>query len=266
MLSYKNLTDVIAEQAKNLKLMHERKKDEQENLLQALREMQAENTTNDRLGKLYFIIMLSRWQEAAVNKKYCHVLNEVKEMRGELLRSETHNHALQKDNNLCNENLDLKVSQLIKLEAELESVKSTFITQTKFDQLYRDFKRLDEDRTDLELELLKAREKWHVLDDRVIELTVHSETNEKLYESLQHKNSKEISQALIDMSKDFQSMKLTEYKLKREHSDMKEKLEYYTRLLKSTQDSVFSLEKTAADSEAKMLKEREEFRKRDLER
>lgn len=33
MLSYKKMTEMIAEQAKNLKLMHERKKDEQENLL-----------------------------------------------------------------------------------------------------------------------------------------------------------------------------------------------------------------------------------------
>jgi hypothetical protein len=31
-------------------------------------------------------------------------------------------------------------------------------------------------------------------------------------------------------------MKLAEYRLKREHTDMKEKLDYYTRLLKSTQD------------------------------
>lgn len=94
MLSYKKMTEVIAEQAKNLKLMHERKKDEQENLLQALREMQAESANNDRIGKLYFIIMLSRWQEAAVNKKYVYVLNDVKDLRGELLRSSAHNNAL----------------------------------------------------------------------------------------------------------------------------------------------------------------------------
>ena len=39
MLTYKNMCAVIADQAKNLKLMHERKKDEHENLLEALREM-----------------------------------------------------------------------------------------------------------------------------------------------------------------------------------------------------------------------------------
>jgi len=39
MLSYKNMTIVIAEQAKNLKLIHERKKDEHDNLMNALRDM-----------------------------------------------------------------------------------------------------------------------------------------------------------------------------------------------------------------------------------
>ena len=39
MLSYKNMCTVIADQAKNLKLMHERKRDEHDNLLEALREM-----------------------------------------------------------------------------------------------------------------------------------------------------------------------------------------------------------------------------------
>jgi hypothetical protein len=39
MLSYKNMYNVIADQAKSLKLISERKKDEHENLMNALREM-----------------------------------------------------------------------------------------------------------------------------------------------------------------------------------------------------------------------------------
>lgn len=45
MISYKNMTLVIADQAKNLKLLHERKKDENDNLIQALREVQSESVT-----------------------------------------------------------------------------------------------------------------------------------------------------------------------------------------------------------------------------
>ena len=88
MLTYKNMCTVIGDQVKNLKLMQERKKDEHENLLEALREMQSENATTERVGKLYFIIMLSRWQEASVNKKYEAVLNETKKLQGELMSTE----------------------------------------------------------------------------------------------------------------------------------------------------------------------------------
>jgi hypothetical protein len=85
MLSYKNMYSVVADQAKNLKLVQERKKDEHDNLMNALREMQSEGVSQERLGKLYFIIMLSRWQEAAVNKRYDAVLTEVRELRSELV-------------------------------------------------------------------------------------------------------------------------------------------------------------------------------------
>ena len=88
MLSYKKMCEVIGDQAKNLKLMHERKRDEHENLLEALREMQSEGATKERIGKLYFVIMLSRWQEASVNKKYEAVIGEVKDLRNELLNAQ----------------------------------------------------------------------------------------------------------------------------------------------------------------------------------
>jgi hypothetical protein len=65
--------------------MQERKRDEQENLMTALREMQSEGVTQERLGKMYFVIMLSRWQEASVNKKYEMILQETKMLRTDQL-------------------------------------------------------------------------------------------------------------------------------------------------------------------------------------
>lgn len=61
MLSYKHMTQVIGEQARNLKLQMERRKDEHDNLINALRDLQSESIDKERMGKLYFIIMLSRW-------------------------------------------------------------------------------------------------------------------------------------------------------------------------------------------------------------
>jgi hypothetical protein len=80
--------NVVAEQVKTLKVMHERGKDENESLITTLRDLQSENFDKQKYGKLYYVVMLSRWQEAAVNKKYAMKLNEVRELRGELLDSQ----------------------------------------------------------------------------------------------------------------------------------------------------------------------------------
>ena len=66
----------------------ERRRDENQNLIGAIRELQADSVDKQRLGKLYYVVMLSRWQEAAVNKKYDMVLGENREMRRELLNTE----------------------------------------------------------------------------------------------------------------------------------------------------------------------------------
>ena len=81
LLSYKNLHNVVCEQVKSLKLLNERKKDENESLHQTLRELSAESIEKSRLDKLRYVVMLSRWQEAAVNKKYNMKQTECDELR-----------------------------------------------------------------------------------------------------------------------------------------------------------------------------------------
>jgi hypothetical protein len=85
MLSYKTMNETITDQVKGLKLIIERRKDENENLVQAVRELSSQSEDQKRLGKLYYLVMLSRWQEAALSKKYEALLNENREMRKELI-------------------------------------------------------------------------------------------------------------------------------------------------------------------------------------
>jgi len=61
LLSYKSMYSVVGEQVKSVKMMHERGKDERESLITALRDLQAENFDKQRFGKLYHVVMLSRW-------------------------------------------------------------------------------------------------------------------------------------------------------------------------------------------------------------
>lgn len=88
MLSYKNMNETIADQVKGLKLMIERRRDENENLINVVRELSSQSDEQKRLGKLYYLVMLSRWQEAALSRKYDALLTENKEIRGELINTE----------------------------------------------------------------------------------------------------------------------------------------------------------------------------------
>ena len=130
MLSYKNMCQVIAEQAKNLKLIAERKKDEHENLLEALREMQSEGATKERVGKLYFIIMLSCWQEASVNKKYEAVISEVKDLRNELISQQALGSA--KEDKIQEQEDQIRdcSQQIVNMQHEVEKSKGTYISDT----------------------------------------------------------------------------------------------------------------------------------------
>lgn len=66
----------------------DRRKDEYANLQHALTELSGQSDEQKRLGKLYYLIMLSRWQEAALSRKYDTLLNENRELRAELLNTE----------------------------------------------------------------------------------------------------------------------------------------------------------------------------------
>ena len=61
MLSYKNLHSVVVEQVKSLKLLVERRKDENESLQQTVREMASESVDKTNIDKHRYIVMLSRW-------------------------------------------------------------------------------------------------------------------------------------------------------------------------------------------------------------
>ncbi len=88
MLSYKNMNETIADQVKGLKLILERRKDENENLHNAVKELSSQSDEQKRLGKLYYLVMLSRWQEAALSRKYDNLLSENREIRKELINTD----------------------------------------------------------------------------------------------------------------------------------------------------------------------------------
>lgn len=165
MLSYKSMCMIIADQAKNLKLMHERRKDEHDNLMNALREMQADGASQERLGKLYFIIMLSRWQEAAVNKKYEGTLSEVNYLRTELLNSNMLLEAKEREHQ-GGETTIMKISvEISKLRNALSSAMGNALTQAQADEMNKAVQDMLDSKTELQDSYIGLYSKHRLIKD-----------------------------------------------------------------------------------------------------
>jgi hypothetical protein len=60
-----------------------------------VREMASESMDKSMLDKLRYVVMLSRWQEAAVNKKYSMKINEMNLLRTQLIEKDEEIYALE---------------------------------------------------------------------------------------------------------------------------------------------------------------------------
>ena len=267
MLNYKNMTVVIADQVKNLKLVHERKKDEHENLLEALREMQSDGQTKERVGKLYFIIMLSRWQEASVNKKYEAVLSEVKNLRGELMSSQAMRERLEEDI-AARDRTDLQKlgSKLEQERQENGKNKSYDISQSKVNEYKQLIETLAEEKSNLEIDHLTLRSKLKDAEDKVDDATARADTAEALLNDFKNNRQSDLSDKLVEMSDQLQKIRLGEYRARRKAEEEEQRIKYIQELLKSKDERLRTLEERASKVEGDMHKQAEEFRKRDNER
>ena len=87
--TYKNLYETSVFRIKSFTIQVERRRDETVQMRMCIRDLQINSADQQLIGKLYYILMLSRWQEAGANKKYEITLNDVKKLRSELYSIET---------------------------------------------------------------------------------------------------------------------------------------------------------------------------------
>ena len=184
--------------------MHERRKDENESLIATLRDLQSESFDAQKFGKLYYVVMLSRWQEAAVNKKYDMKLNECRELQQEVLNVTQELENKEREHERAEEEIQKKQSAVVHLKEQLSSSKNMFLTIQQGEEFNRIITELTDERTQLEELYFKARSEGvnalNMLDD----LRVKAEAKEALLKDLQHSKPSELSDKLIQMSSTLQ--------------------------------------------------------------
>lgn len=131
MLSYKNLHGVVCEQVKSLKMILERKKDETENLHQTVRDLASESMEKSKVDKLKYVVMLSRWQEAAVNKKYAMKFNECNLLKTQLFEKDGEIAQLEKSQQKLQVDVGKMVGENQSLRKEVNQAKNMFLPLSK---------------------------------------------------------------------------------------------------------------------------------------
>ena len=266
MLAFKSMNEVVSDQVKGLKLIIDRRKDEYANLQHALTELSGQSDEQKRLGKLYYLIMLSRWQEAALSRKYDTLLNENRELRAELLNTEQLLQNAQFLHGQAENTLQEQVVAAEKLRMKIGDNKNVFLTIEKAEEFNQRINFLSDEKSILEDEYFKMRSKYRSNQLIMDEAVAKSENYQELLDTLQRSKQSELSDRLISLSEKLQSMRLGEMRATRELKEVKEKNDYFARLLRTSTETVKNLEERVAEFESRMNKREEEFRRADNER
>ena len=141
-----------------------------------------------------------------------------------------------------------------------------FLSIEKAEEFNQRINFLSDEKSILEDEFFQMRTRFRQNQLHMDEAKAKAENYQELLESLQKAKQSDLSDRLIQMSERLQSMKLGEMRATRELKEVKEKNDYYARLLRTSTESVKNLEEKVAEFESRLSKREEEFRRADNER
>lgn len=153
-----------------------------------------------------------------------------------------------------------------KLRMQIGENKNVFLTIGKAEEFNQRINFLSDEKSILEDEYFKMRSKYRSNQLIMDEAVAKSENYSELLDTLQRSKQSELSDRLISLSEKLQSMRLGEMRATRELKEVKEKNDYFARLLRTSTESVKNLEERVAEFESRMNKREEEFRRADNER
>jgi uncharacterized protein Yka (UPF0111/DUF47 family) len=123
-----------------------------------------------------------------------------------------------------------------------------------------------DDKTVLEEQYFTMRTKYRSNQLQMDDALAKAEHFQELLEILKNSKQSDLSDRMIELSERVQSMRLNEMRALREVTEFKEKSEYISRLLRTSNENVKKYEEKVAEYESRMLKKEEEFRRADNER
>ena len=256
--TFRNLYQASMYQTSVLRISVEKSRMEVETFKRIIKELQGSGDRESMIGKLYYSLMISKWNEGEVNKKYAGIIEEFKRVTTELKIVEEkvdskedeiyETHAVYKEKILVSE----------KTISELKLKIIPTITITRIENLAHTVKEFSSMKTDLEILNKRLRDSNSELVLKLDALETQKSVVEDLEKRLKANFSDDMSQQLIEMGERMREYKLNELKSRREAASAVEKEEYYLRMNRQNLENLKKLEEDLAEWDIKFAR-REEF-------
>lgn len=256
--TFRNLYQASLQQTSTLRITVEKSRGEVRTFKRTIKDLQGSGDRESMIGKLYYSLMIARWNEGEVNKKYESMLTEFR--RVVLSLSTIEEKVDSKEDEIYEIHTVYKEKQLLleKNIAELRLKVIPTITVTRIEGLAHTVKEFSAMKTDLEIINKKLRDNNYELSLKADSLETHKTVLEDLEKRLKNNYSDDMSQQLIEMSERMREYKLNELKSRREAAAALEKEEYYQRMGRQGMENIKQLEQDLAEWDIKFAK-REEF-------
>jgi len=266
MQTYKGMYEAIVQQMRSLELSFGRRKDESTELHKALLEIQSNNDKDNLIGKLYYVILLSRWQEGATNRKYDTAITDMKRQKTALYTTEAE--LAKKEDEVAK--LETRLQDTAELLSELsekaKEKESVEYIREKFVEVTSKMKDLIKTKIDTEMDNIKLREENTKLSYLTDQLELEKKQAQELAEVLRYKNDSEIGRKFAELSDKLSTLKLSELRAERDAKMSKEKEIYLERVNSQNLVQIKRLEEELGNITSTLQKTEELFREKDKER
>ena len=270
--TFKELYNTANFQIKNMNLNKIKDKDEIETYKKAIKELQSLENKNALIGKLYYTILISRWREGNNLKNYDVFLQELSDFKENNFNLETNNKNLIKDLNEINLNLHDQFIENIKLNHEIDNLKSGFDSNNieekfvYFDEYKNLISSLSNEKKNLIKEILKLKKNVLNLENQNDQIKNKIDFAEKLQKNIEFNNSDEYSKKLINLNENFNKLNLNFNQLKRENNFEKENSNYLKKLNDDLTNELNQTELKNIELNNKFVKLEQTYIKKDEER
>jgi hypothetical protein len=158
-------------------------------------------------------------------------ISEAKELKGELLDTQTMLENQEHDYHKAENELKRTKQHMLTLKQELQSCKNMFLTLQQGDEFNRIITELTDERTRLEDLYFKTRSDCVSALNMLDEAKIKAEEKGNMLQELRISKPSELSDKLIAMSETLQKLRLSTMKSERRAQELEERENYLSKLL-----------------------------------